>query len=201
MKKILIFVFCLINASIAVTLGDLLNNDACRWGYNTDMDGTGCPDFFKKKCSNVNTKWSNEKKAGKEIFVLKWNTTERSSTNVLDGQVKFVANNTRNGVELILFEGKLNCRGSDCDALQNLMYSTFQKIGLKNPLHSGFWNKSFSVGIDSAEYNTTREGYANWLAFILYNVKKERKVSPGKWDFLILDEFIAPLTREVPCLE
>lgn len=207
MNKLLILISFLVNVSMAVTLDDLLNNDACKWLYNPDRVGVGCPNFFKKKCRNVDTKWSLEKVSGKDVAVFKWTQTEASTTGIkLEGVAKFVITRSHDRIELSFYEVKFNCLGakSTCATVQEDLTASIQRIikdkKIKNPARE-IWNKTFAVDIDSTEYYSTRSGFANGLAHLIYDIYKERKIPKEKWSLFILNTFFVPIMRDFPCIE
>lgn len=90
--NLLLLLITLAGTCLATSPTKLVSQDACRWGAESEGEGEnklvvmdkGCPQYYTKKCKNVNVKFSTKKENGEDILIVDWSAI----TKTPDGKLK-----------------------------------------------------------------------------------------------------------------
>lgn len=217
---ILLLLVTLVGTCAATSPTKLVSQDACRWGAKSEGEGEneqivmdkGCPQYYTKKCKNVNVKFSTKKEDGEDILIVDWNSVTKTPDGKMKhkGQTKFVVGEYNNEEFLYVYEARVDCKGPRCKTAEDglkAFYSIFSTLGLVPPNTADIWNKTYGVGIENAMSNANHdpaeEMQLKLQTLIMNGLGGNATVSMINeiMDPLVFNQFIIRLTRQIPCEE
>ena len=217
---ILLLLVTFVGTCAATSPIKLVSQDACRWGAKSEGEGEnkhivmdkGCPQYYTKKCKNVNVKFSTKKEDGEDILIVDWNAVTKTPDGKMKnkGQTKFVVGEYDGEEYLYVYEARVDCKGPKCKVAEDGMkafYSIFSALGLASPNAADIWNKTYGVGIENAMSNANHdptEGMELQLQTLMINgLGGNAAVSMINeiMDPIVFNQFIIELTRKIPCGE
>lgn len=224
MKKsfihILLLLITLTGTCLATSPTKLVSQDACRWGAKSEGEGEnkqvvmdkGCPQYYTKKCKNVNVKFSTKKEDGEDILIVDWNAVTKTQDGKIknNGQTKFVVGEYNGEEYLYVYEARVDCKGPRCKTAEDglkAMYSIFSSIGIAPPNTADIWNKTYGVGIENAMYNANNdpaeEMALKFQTLLLSGLGGNAEVNMINeiMDPIVFNQWIITLTRRIPCEE